>query len=108
MKGKTLTEPVAFQTLKLSMRLQIKGSPSEQQDPAAAVHPLTKWATFLNGLFQTDDPEIIQVLDARDDVWRAGDRKGGLKAKYGDRYAELAAEFGAVASSEPASVEEAE
>lgn len=105
---KTLTGPVVYQTLKLSMRLQIKGAPSELQTPDAFQHLGTKWAIFSNGLFQTDDPEIIQVLDARDDVWRASDRTAGLKAKYGDQYAELAREFAVPAAPEPVSEEETE
>jgi len=108
MKGKTLSEPVAYQTATLNLRLQVKGSPTELQDPAAAQHLGTKWAIFVNGQFETDDPEIIQVLDARTDMWRAGDHKAALRAKYGpDKYAELAAEF-AAAAQEPASEEEVE
>ncbi|MFH1485109.1 MAG: hypothetical protein ABIH46_03475, partial [Chloroflexota bacterium] len=80
MSTRKLSEPVVYQTLNLNMRLQIKGDPSELREPAAAQHLGTKWAIFMHGLFQTDDPEIIQVLDARDDVWRAGDRQAGLKA----------------------------
>jgi len=108
-KGKGLAELVVFQTAKLSLRLQTKGSPTELQDPAAAQHLGTKWAIFRNGLFQTDDPEIIQVLDARSDVWRANNREAALKAKYGpEKYAEMLREFGMVPSSEPVSEEETE
>lgn len=111
-KGKGLTEPVVFQTNKLNLRLQIKGSPSELRDPAAAQHLDTKWAIFMDGLFQTEDPEIIQVLDARPDVWRTTDRKAALKAKYGpEKYAQMVKEFAGlseteVTGSEPSSEEE--
>jgi len=108
-----LSETVAFQTRKLSLRLQVKGAASELRTPAAAQHLETKWAIFRDGLFQTDDPEIIQVLDARPDVWRTTDQKAGLKAKYGpEEYARIVKEFEGVSEKEAAdsepSAEEAE
>lgn len=42
-----------------------------------------KKAAFRNGMFSTDDPEIITFLDKRADVWRSNDPAAQLKFTYG-------------------------
>jgi hypothetical protein len=64
---------VGFYCPSFNRTIEITHPPSLTVDPTAASHPERKMAKFNNGLFSTDDPEIIAVLDARPDVYRMDD-----------------------------------
>lgn len=78
-----LREPVVFRSNRHNLTIEVKGATSQTQEPAAALHPQVKQAKFQDGVYQTDDPEIVEVLDRRSDVWRANDPAGDLKAELG-------------------------
>lgn len=93
-KTRKLGKPVVFRCNRLNLRLQVSGARSESQDPTATLHPDVKMAVFRDGVFQTDDPEIMEFLDRRSEVWRMDDPAAGLKAKFGPaEYERLKAEF---------------
>lgn len=66
-------EATGFYSRRRNINIQIKSARSETSDPAAAFHPEAKFAKFQEGVYWTDDPEIIQALDKRDDVYRLDD-----------------------------------
>jgi len=78
-----LREPVVYRSNRHNLTVEVKGAASQVQDPAASVHPQVKQARFRDGVYQTDDPEIVEALDARSDVWRADDPAADLKAELG-------------------------
>ena len=68
-----LTELVGFYCPRYSLRIEITHPSSLTTDPAAAQHPERKMVQFVDGLYSTDDPEIIAALDKRSDVYRVDD-----------------------------------
>ena len=99
-KVEPLIEPVVFCSNKLNVRIQVKGGVSETDNPAGATHPDTKFAVFSNGLFQTDDPEVVTFLDGLNYVWRLDDPTAGLKTELGvDEFQRLRGKFAALGSS---------
>ena len=82
-KQAKVTEPVVFRSSQLNTTFQVNQGASEINDPAAQVHPDVKEAVFMDGVYQTDDAEIIRFLDKLPTVWRADDLESELKAKYG-------------------------
>jgi len=108
----TLVEPVVFRSNKHNVRIQINQARSETETPDAALHPDVKMAIFRDGVYQTDDPEIVDVLDKRTDVWRAEDPDADLKERFGpDEYDRLRARFAqpnaeATGSDEPSDTSE--
>ena len=84
-----LREPVIFRTKRHNLTIEIKGGASQLRDPNAALHSDVKQAQFRDGVYQTDDPEIADFLDARaaarGDVWRADDPASDLKAELGPK-----------------------
>lgn len=78
-----LRQPVVFRSNKLNLTIEVKGALSQTAKPNAAVHPDVKQAIFRSGVFQTDDPVVVDFLDKRSDVWRMDDPAGDLKAELG-------------------------
>lgn len=102
-----LPEPVVFRSNRRNLRVQVCGAPSETTDPDAAVHPGVKMAEFMDGIYATDDPEIVKFLDARPDVWRGDDVAAELKAQYGpEEFERLSKVFGSAQAGSPAEGEE--
>lgn len=75
--------PVAYLSRRENLRIQVNQVDSEVEDPTAARHPGLKMAEFNDGIFATDDLEIIEALDKRHDVWRADDPTAILKMELG-------------------------
>lgn len=71
--GTVLEERVGFYCPGYSLRIEITHPQSLTADPAATHHPDRKMVQFVNGLYSTDDPEIIAALDKRNDVYRVDD-----------------------------------
>lgn len=85
-----LRKPVVFRSNRLNLTVEVKGAPSQLRTPNAALHPDVKQAVFRSGVFQTDDPVIVEALDKRPDIWRMEDPAGDLKAELGvDGYEKL-------------------
>lgn len=85
-----LRKPVVFRSNRLNLTVEVKGAPSQTRDLKAATHPDVKQAAFRSGVYQTDDPEVVEALDKRPDVWRMEDPAGDLKAELGvDGYEKL-------------------
>lgn len=78
-----LRRPIVFRSNRLNLTIEVKGALSQTAKPNAAVHPDVKQAIFRSGVFQTDDPVIVEALDKRPDVWRMDDPAGDLKAELG-------------------------
>lgn len=72
-EGKPLEERVGFYCPRYSLRVEITHPQSLVTDPAAPQHPDRKMVQFIDGLYTTDDPEVIEALDKRDDVYRLDD-----------------------------------
>jgi len=90
----TLKNPVAYRSAKLNMRIEVKGDRSELTDMTAMTHPNVKMVEFRDGVFSTDDPEIVEFLDARSDVWRLDDPHSELRARFGpEEYKRLREQF---------------
>lgn len=68
-----LQERVGFYCQRYNLRIEITHPQSLTADPSAAQHPDCKMVQFNDGLYSTDDPEIIAALDARSDVYRTDD-----------------------------------
>ena len=71
--GDVLEKRVGFYCPRYSLRIEITHPQSLTADPAATQHPDRKMVQFVNGLYSTDDPEIITALDKRNDVYRVDD-----------------------------------
>lgn len=92
--GAKLSEPVVFCSNRENVRFEVRSGPSELSDPMAPTHPDTKWAIFEYGFCKADDPEIVEFLDKRDDVWRQGDPTAALKTELGtEEFSRLQKEF---------------
>lgn len=72
-EGTVLEERVGFYCPRFSLRIEITHPQSLKTDPTAYDHPDRKMVQFVDGLYSTDDPEIIAALDARPDVYRMDD-----------------------------------
>jgi hypothetical protein len=68
-----LDKSVVFYSPKYNLRIEITHPKTQKTDPTAAYYEGAKFAEFCDGLFQTDDPKIIEALDKRNDVFRADD-----------------------------------
>ncbi len=78
-----LQKPVVYRSNKHNLTIEVKGALSQTRDLKAATHPDVKQAVFRDGVFQTDDPAVVEFLDKRSDVWRMDDPAGDLKAELG-------------------------
>lgn len=98
----TLRNPVAYRTNRANMRIEIKGAPSQTRDPDAMLHPDVKTVEFRDGVYSTNDPEIVEALDARTDVWHADDPQSELRARFGpEEYERLRRQFAVAQDEEP-------
>ena len=90
----TLRHPVGFRSNRLNMRIEVTHGRSQITDAAGMLHEDVKTVEFHDGLFSTDDPEIVEFLEKRPDVWRADDPHSDLLARFGkEEYARLRKEF---------------
>jgi len=101
-----LRRPVVFRSNRLNLTVEVKGALSQTAKPNAAVHPDVKQAIFRSGVYQTDDPVIVEALDKRPDVWRMEDPAGDLKAELGvDGYEKLKRRMAEAAAAEASNEE---
>jgi hypothetical protein len=102
----TLKNPVAYRSARLNMRVEVKGALSQTRDPDAMLHPDVKMAEFRDGVFSTSDPEIVEFLDKRTDVWRLDDPQSELRARFGpEEYARLRKQFASAQDETPTPAE---
>lgn len=96
-----LRTPVVFRCNRLNLTIEVKGALSQTRDLKAATHPDVKQAKFQDGIYQTDDPVIVEALDKRGDVWRMDDPASDLKAELGIAgYERMKQQMAAVAAAE--------
>ena len=97
----TLKEPMTYRSNRLSLRIEVKGGPSESHSPASTLHDDVKMVEFRDGLYTTTDPEIVEALDRRTDVWRTDDPASELRARFGSvEYEKLRKQFASLQSEE--------
>ena len=68
-----LEKVVGFYCPRYNLRIEITHPDSLTDSPTAANYKDRKMVQFLDGLYQTSDPEIIAALDKREDVFRLDD-----------------------------------
>ena len=66
---------VGFYCPAYNRMIEVTHPQSLTADPRAFGYPDRKMVQFREGWYSTDDPEIIEVLDKRSDVYRADDEK---------------------------------
>lgn len=99
-----LKETVAYRSHRANMRIEVRGAPSQLREPDAMLHPDVKIAEFRDGVYSTDDPDIVEFLDRRTDVWRLDDPASELRTRFGpEEYERLRKQF--AQASEPADSE---
>ena len=64
---------VGFYSPRFNLQVEVTHPKEMITDPTAQHYEGLKVAKFVDGFYSTDDPEIIEALDKRPDVFRMGD-----------------------------------